>query len=63
MTVTFGWWLLPLAITAVAWGTSLYDFDNSTGGYGIGSGIYNGALVGRAMVLTLVVWLVYFAAA
>lgn len=63
MTIILGWWLLPTAVTTVAW---FWYFSRPAAPpvtWDFGGSVVD-ALVhgGVALMLTLLVWLLYFAA-
>lgn len=57
LTVTIGWWLVPLALTIAAWFPTV-RYQPSAGGYlpDITPLFY----AGGSLIATLVVWLIYF---
>lgn len=64
MTLIIGWWALPLAVTVAAWAYVILNPPKATGGhYGnIGAAMESLLQFGVASIVTLVAWLVYFAA-
>lgn len=61
MTITLGWWLLPLVVTVAVWAWSEWPREVS------GSGVYFSFDVEHvfrsivALIVTLLAWLIYFA--
>lgn len=57
MSITLGWWLIPVILTLAAWFPSVrHNYDGS--GYGID--VQALFLAGGAIFTTLAVWMVYF---
>jgi hypothetical protein len=60
LTIQFGWWLLPLALTVAAfWRAAYLDRDNKPGGDYNMSGIVSAVYYGLALIVSLAVWLVW----
>jgi hypothetical protein len=60
-TVSFGWWLAPALVTALAFAWSYTKQDRSPAyDYGrIGQGIGNAVLHGMALIVSLIAWLIW----
>lgn len=59
MTITLGWWTLPLAVSLVPWAWACWPRPRSYGYGAIGDGLA-GALRGcAAIIITLAAWLVW----
>lgn len=57
ITITIGWWLLPLALTIAAWWPTM-RYKPSRGGYLPDVG---GAILGLlSLAATCFIWMVYF---
>lgn len=61
IVIPIGWWVLPLAVTALSFGIATAKADTKpTGDYGrIGQGIGNAMLQGVALIVSLLAWLVW----
>lgn len=62
MTIVFGWWLAPLAVTVAAftWQRWVHRNDKPAYGYGtIGAGIGGLLTFSAATVVSLTAWLAY----
>ncbi len=51
-----GWWLLPLAITALVFGWAIRETPKASGGYGDIAGLLS---FGGALIVSLVAWLAW----
>lgn len=60
-TITFGWWLVPAAITAAAYvWASMKEDRRPVHDYGrIGQSAANAIIHGVALVVSLIAWLVW----
>ncbi|ASY64469.1 hypothetical protein SJ05684_c30450 [Sinorhizobium sojae CCBAU 05684] len=62
LTVTFGWWLLPLAVTLLSFGFSLVRVGKSEpyGDYGmIGQALAFAFMMALSLIASLVAWLIW----
>jgi|GEM_PF-1821831 len=62
LTVTFGWWLLPLAVTLLSFGFSLVRVGTSEpyGDYGmIGQALAFAFMMALSLIASLVAWLIW----
>jgi len=57
-TITFGWWLLPLAVTVLSYGYAVSKFTSGGGDYSF-SEVWNGFLLIIAAIPALVAWLIW----
>ena len=63
ITLSFGWWLMPLAVTFAAfiWQWWMHKDDIQADGYSaIGQGMGQALTFLVALVASLIAWLVYF---
>lgn len=58
LTITLGWWLMPLAVTAVCFGLAVANFSHSRGDYSFPE-VYNAMLLLVATIPVLVAWLIW----
>lgn len=64
-TVTLGWWVLPAAVTLIAfgWYGAWEDRQPPPSDYGaIGDGLARMLLLALALIASLIAWLIYFIA-
>lgn len=62
MTITLGWWVIPVLVMAVLVGLAIGFTPRDSGGYGgIGSGLVGLFYLMAAAVVSLVVFVVYMA--
>lgn len=61
MSITIGWWGIPLAITIISfvWAELKVRNEPRGGGYDFGRGITALMSGGAAVVVSLVAWLIY----
>lgn len=59
LTIEWGWWLAPLAVTILAFGRAYWvDRGNSGGGYSFGA-IASAFVYGAALIVSLIAWLAW----
>jgi hypothetical protein len=66
ITVTAGWWILPLAVTAISFSLAVFVSreDGSHGDYSAIAGAFVSlVLFGAAAIVSLVAWLIWALAA
>jgi len=56
--ITFGWWLVPAALTAAIW-TWAFVANSDNRGSGYGADIAGMIVFGVAIIVSLFVWLVW----
>ncbi|NTJ63525.1 hypothetical protein G6M50_38155 [Agrobacterium rhizogenes] len=57
-TVSFGWWLLPLAVTIICYGIAISKFSRGGGDYSFPE-VWNGILLLLATIPALIAWLLW----
>jgi hypothetical protein len=57
MTITFGWWLLPLAISAAVWLRFAIQVNGRSAN--LGNAILGFAELLYSLIITLFVWLIW----
>ena len=58
LTIRFGWWLIPAAITVIAFVWASIETPRS-GCNGIGDAVVAAFLFGTAIIASLVAWLIW----
>lgn len=58
MTITLGWWIIPLMVTIALYAYAWTTFEYGGGDYSF-SGVFNGIKLMLATVPALSVWLVW----
>lgn len=62
ITVSLGWWLVPLAVTIIAFGAYITWEVRTVPSYGygrIGDGIASAILMAAALIVSLIAWLIW----
>jgi hypothetical protein len=60
MTITVGIWIVPLAVTIIAFCVASYSTPESSGDYGgIGAGLVGVIYLAGALIVSLVAWFVW----
>jgi len=58
ITITFGWWLLPLAVTVLSYGVAISKFSYGGGDYSFPE-VGNAILLIVATIPALLAWLIW----
>ncbi len=58
MTITFGWWLIPLALTLLFFSIAICKFERGRGDYSFPE-VWNGILLLIAAIPSLIAWLLW----
>ena len=59
ITIGFGWWLLPMAVTIIAYGFAISKFSRGGGGDYSFPELWNGILLIIVTIPVLIAWLIW----